>query len=147
MEDSVEKTNALIVTRNETPIYSQGLGEARILIDGERSGGAWWLGDFREDPGFMTGLHFHYRQDEQFFVLEGVLSVYVDGKWLDLEPGTVAVNPHGMHHAQGNMGKKPVRFWDRGIRLVSNAFLWNWTRLLRGFGQPIRNSGLRSRRF
>ncbi len=103
-EVSVEKANAMVVTRNQAKVYSQGLGEARILVDGERSGGAWWLGEFREDPGFMTALHFHYRQDEQFFVLEGVLSVYVDGKWLDLEPGTVAVIPHGMHHAQGNMG-------------------------------------------
>ena len=114
MENKVEKTNAMIVKPNEARVYSQGLGEARILVDGERSGGAWWLGEFREDPGFMTALHFHYRQDEQFFVLEGVLSVYIDGKWLDLEPGTVAAVPHGMHHAQGNMGKKPVRFLGSG---------------------------------
>ena len=110
----MEKANAMIVMPNQAKVYSQGLGQAHILVDGERSGGAWWLGEFREDPGFMTALHFHYQQDEQFFVLEGVLSVYVDGKWLDLEPGTVAVIPHGMHHAQGNMGKKPVRFLGSG---------------------------------
>ena len=110
----MEKTNAMIVTPNEARVYSQGLGEAHILVDGERSAGAWWLGEFREDPGFMTALHFHYQQDEQFFVLEGVLSVYVDGKWHDLEPGTVAVVPHGMHHAQGNTGTKPVRFLGSG---------------------------------
>src|SRR5271166_2216006 len=66
-EGKVEKTNAMIVTPNEARVYSQGLGEAHILVDGERSGGAWWLGEFREDPGFMTSLHFHYQQDEQFF--------------------------------------------------------------------------------
>jgi mannose-6-phosphate isomerase-like protein (cupin superfamily) len=114
MDDKMDKTNAMVVTAKEARVYSQGLGEARILVDGERSGGAWWLGEFREDPGFMTALHFHYQQDEQFFVLEGVLSVYVDGKWLDLEPGTVAVIPHGVHHAQGNMGAKPVRFLGSG---------------------------------
>ncbi len=104
----------MIVKPSEAHVYSQGLGEARILVDGERSGGAWWLGEFREDPGFMTALHFHYKQDEQFFILEGVLSVYVEGKWHDFEPGTVAVVPRGMHHAQGNMGTKPVRFLGSG---------------------------------
>ena len=95
-------------------MYSQGRGEAHILVDGERSGGAWWLGEFREDPGFMTPLHYHYKMDEHFFVLEGVLAVYLDGKWLDLEAGTVATIPHGIPHAQGNTGNKPVRFLAAG---------------------------------
>ena len=99
-----------IITPDQAHVYSQGRGEAHILVDGERSNGAWWLGQFREDPGFMTSLHYHYRQDEQFYVLEGVLSVYVDGKWHDLEAGTFAVVPHGAQHAQGNTGSKPVRF-------------------------------------
>jgi mannose-6-phosphate isomerase-like protein (cupin superfamily) len=114
LEGNVEITKTMIVTPEQARVYSQGLGEAHILVDGERSGGSWWLGEFREDPGFMTSLHFHYQQDEQFFVLDGVLSVYVDGKWHDLEPGTFAVVPHGEQHAQGNTGKKPVRFLGSG---------------------------------
>ena len=104
----------MIVTPDQARVYSQGRGEAHILVDGERSGGAWWLGQFREDPGFMTSLHFHYRQDEQFFVLDGVLSIYLDGKWHDLEAGTFAVVPHGAQHAQGNTSKQPVRFLGSG---------------------------------
>jgi mannose-6-phosphate isomerase-like protein (cupin superfamily) len=104
----------MIIKPDEARVYSQGLGEARILVDGERSGGAWWLGQFREDPGFMTSLHFHHQTDEQFFVLDGVLSVYLDGKWQDLEKGTIAVVPHGTPHAQGNAGKQPVRFLGSG---------------------------------
>jgi hypothetical protein len=45
----------LVVSPEDARVYSQGLGEARIQVGGERSGGAWWLGQFREDPGFMTG--------------------------------------------------------------------------------------------
>ncbi len=104
----------MIVTPDQAHVYSQGRGEAHILVDGERSGGAWWLGQFREDPGFMTSLHYHYRQDEQFFVLDGVLSVYLDGKWHDLEAGTFALVPHGAQHAQGNTSNKPVRFLGSG---------------------------------
>jgi mannose-6-phosphate isomerase-like protein (cupin superfamily) len=109
-----QEAQPMIITPDQAGVYSQGLGEAHILVDGERSGGAWWLGQFREDPGFMTPLHFHYRTDEQFFVLDGVLSLYVDGKWHDLEAGTIAMVPHGTEHAQGNIGKKPVRFLGSG---------------------------------
>lgn len=104
----------MIIRPDQARVYSQGLGEAHILVDGTRSDGAWWLGLFREDPGFMTGLHFHYQTDEQFFVLDGVLSLYLDGQWHDLEAGTIAVVPHGAPHAQGNTGQKAVRFLGSG---------------------------------
>ena len=90
----------MIVRPDQARIYSMGRGEARILVDAERSGGTWWLGEFREDPGYTTGLHLHPRTDEQFFVLDGVLSV--------------AVVPHGTPHAQANAGKQPVRFLGSG---------------------------------
>jgi quercetin dioxygenase-like cupin family protein len=104
----------MIVRPDQARIYSMGRGEARILVDGESSGGTWWLGEFREDPGYTTGLHFHLLGDEQFFVLDGVLSVYVEGQWQDLEPGTLAVVPRGTPHAQANAGKRPVRFLASG---------------------------------
>jgi mannose-6-phosphate isomerase-like protein (cupin superfamily) len=104
----------MIVRPDQARVYSQGLGEAHILVDGKDSGGAWWLGQFREDPGFMTSLHFHYQMDEQFFVLDGVLSLHLDGKWHDLEAGAIALVPHGAPHAQGNTGKEPVRFLGSG---------------------------------
>jgi len=100
----------MIITPDQAHIYSQGLGEARILVDGERSGGTWWLGQFREDPGFMTALHLHPQTMEYFFVLDGVLSVFLDGKWWDLGTGTVAEIPNGTPHAQGNRGAQPVKF-------------------------------------
>lgn len=100
----------MIVTPDQAHIYSHGLGEARILVDGGRSGGTWWLGQFREDPGFMTSLHLHPQTTEYFFVLDGVLSVFIDGKWCDLGAGTVAEIPHGTSHAQGNTSGQPVMF-------------------------------------
>jgi mannose-6-phosphate isomerase-like protein (cupin superfamily) len=104
----------MIIRPDQARIYGMGRGEARILVDAERSGGTWWLGEFREDPGYTTGLHFHHQTDEQFFVLDGVLSVYVEGQWNDLEPGSLAVVPHGTPHAQANASKQPVRFLASG---------------------------------
>lgn len=103
-----------IVTADQARVYDLKLGEARILVDGERSGGRWWMGQFREDPGFMTPLHAHPRMDEQLFVLDGTLSLYVCGSWHDLQVGSLAVVPRGTAHAQGNRGRHPVLILGAG---------------------------------
>jgi mannose-6-phosphate isomerase-like protein (cupin superfamily) len=103
-----------IVTQQQAPALSMGLGEARIVISSERSNGAWWLGHFREDPGFRTGLHIHPIQDEHFYVLDGVLSVYLNGAWNDLTAGEYALAPRGVAHAQMAGGEKAVFFMGGG---------------------------------
>ena len=47
--------------------------------------------------------------DEQFYVLDGVLSVYLDGKWHDLETVELALVPRGTPHAQGNTAREDYR--------------------------------------
>ncbi len=125
------KPEPLVVRPREARVYSQGLGEAHILVGGERSGGAWWLGRFREDPGFMTLLHLHHHMDEQFFVLEGVLSLFFAGTWHDLEPGTFAVVPRATPHAQGNTSKNPVHFLGSGSPAGFELFFADLDQLVR----------------
>jgi quercetin dioxygenase-like cupin family protein len=103
-------SHAMVITPKEAHVYSQGLGEAHILVDTARSNGTWWLGQFREDPGFTTSLHLHPVQTEYFFVLDGVLSVFLDGAWHDLKTGTIAEVPNGTPHAQANHDGQPVKF-------------------------------------
>ena len=78
---------------------------------GEQSEQAFFLGDFREFPGFLTQLHRHPNTDERFYVLEGVLSMYFDGQWHDFTPGMLGLVPRGTPHAQGNHTKANVRFY------------------------------------
>jgi mannose-6-phosphate isomerase-like protein (cupin superfamily) len=111
---SGQSSKILIVRPDQTRVYSLGLGEAHILIGSENSGGAWWFGQFREDPGFMTLLHLHPQMSEYFFVLQGVLNLYEDSHWHDLAAGTFAAVPRGIAHAQGNTGKEPVHFIGAG---------------------------------
>ncbi|HUB77288.1 MAG TPA: cupin domain-containing protein [Bryobacteraceae bacterium] len=108
------ETQPLIVRTQEVVGFSQGLGEARILIDGAKSQNEWWLGHFEELPGFMTTLHFHHDMDESVYVLDGILSIFVGGQWKDLSPGTFALLPKGIPHAQGNTSSSPVRFLGSG---------------------------------
>jgi quercetin dioxygenase-like cupin family protein len=109
------QTPTMIVTPDEAQVYNMLYGgEARLLVTGQRSGGAWWMGRFREDPGFMTHYHYHPNTDEQVYVLEGVLSVYTDDRWHELTPGTLGVLPRGKPHAQGNRSDKAVHFIGSG---------------------------------
>ena len=104
-----------IIMPDEARVYRMGGGgEARIIVSGDQTGGAWWMGHFREDPGFMTPLHLHHNTEEQIYVLHGVLSVYVDGAWHELGPGAFAILKRGVPHAQGNRGDKPVHFIGSG---------------------------------
>src|ERR1051325_9497329 len=62
--------SATLITPEQAKIYSMmGRGEARLLVTGEQSQQAFFLGDFREFPGFVTQLHRHPNTDEQFYVL------------------------------------------------------------------------------
>lgn len=107
--------SATIIGPEEARVYSMfGGGEARLLLTGERTNGEWWMGSFREDPGFMTQLHYHPKTDEQVYVLDGVLSVHVDDQWHELGPGTLGLLPRGKPHAQGNRSDKPVHFLGSG---------------------------------
>jgi quercetin dioxygenase-like cupin family protein len=114
----------MIIPPDEGEVYNLlGGGQARLLATVERTNGEWWMGRFREDPGFMTGLHYHPNTDEQVYVIEGVLSVYTDEKWHELGPGTLGVLPRGKPHAQGNRSDKPVHFVGSGAPAVfANLF-------------------------
>lgn len=104
-----------IITPDEARVYNMfGGGEARLMATGETTNGEWFMGRFREDPGFMTNLHYHPHTDEQVYVLEGVLSVYANDQWHELGPGTLGILPRGKPHAQGNRSNKPVHFIGSG---------------------------------
>lgn len=105
----------MIIPPEEAQVYSMfGGGEAHLLATGDTTHGEWFMGRFREDPGFMTNLHYHPHTDEQVYVIEGELSVYVNDRWNVLGPGTLGILPRGKPHAQGNRSDKPVHFIGSG---------------------------------
>lgn len=117
MSDSAQlaTSSATIITPERAKLYSMmAQGEARLLVTGEQSQGAFYLGDFKEFPGFLTPLHRHPKTDQQFYVLEGVLSMYLGGRWLDFTPGTLGLVPRGMPHAEGNHTTENARFIGSG---------------------------------
>ena len=53
----------------------------------------WWLEPHTQGPG----AHSH-PEDDVFYVIEGVMSFFVDGKWLDAPKGSFVLVPAGVTH-------------------------------------------------
>jgi len=70
-----------------------------IKATGEETGGAYGLIEQRSDAGMMTPLHVHHGSDELFFVIDGQISVHVDGETFEVGPGDLAFGPRGVPHA------------------------------------------------
>ena len=84
-------------------------GTARFLASSEDTNGAWSLVQLTEKPGYKTRLHRHNYTDETYYVLEGVLTAKIADNTYELPAGSYIVIPRGTPHAQGNLGKVPVK--------------------------------------
>lgn len=84
-------------------------GTVKVLASSEDTNGAWSVVELIEMPGYKTRLHRHNYTDEAYYVLEGVLTAKIADKIYELPAGSYIVIPRGTPHAQGNLGKVPVR--------------------------------------
>ena len=84
-------------------------GTVKFLASSADTNGAWSLVELTEKPGYKTRLHRHIYTDEAYYVLEGILTAKIADKTYELPAGSYILIPHGTPHAQGNLGKVPVR--------------------------------------
>lgn len=70
-----------------------------VKATGEETGGAYGLIEQRANAGMVTPLHVHHEEDELWVVVEGGISVHVDGETHEVGPGDVAFGPRGVPHA------------------------------------------------
>ena len=77
----------------------------------EHTGGAFGLVEYTAAPWFAgPPPHIHTRMIEAFYVLEGELTVQLDGHAAVAGPGAFALVSAGTPHTFSNPGAKPVRF-------------------------------------
>ena len=50
--------------------------------------------------------HLHRTHDEMVYVLKGSGQMFINGKWIDVKPGTFHFNPMNKVHATKNTGKE-----------------------------------------
>ncbi len=70
-------------------VFKADCGETR----GRYSVSEWWLEPYTRGPG----AHSH-EEDDVFFVLEGTMSFFVGGAWIDAPKGSLVIAPGGTPH-------------------------------------------------
>jgi mannose-6-phosphate isomerase-like protein (cupin superfamily) len=78
------------------------------LVTGRDSKGCS-LFEFDVAPGFDTGVHYHTRIEEFFYVLEGELDLRSGDQVAHAGPGMFLFVPQGTMHSIANLGKKRGR--------------------------------------
>lgn len=72
--------------------------DVRILIDGERTDGGYTVVEVRTTPDAGPPPHVHGSEDEHLHVLEGELTVTLDGAEHSLGPGDELTLPRDIPH-------------------------------------------------
>lgn len=98
---------------------------ARIVAPGAgaRVGGIEFLARSEDTPYFNLGIvtllpgeevpaHTHVDEDDSMLVLDGVLTVTLDGELVDATAGTFVLVPSGTEHSLANASDRPVRFFN-----------------------------------
>lgn len=98
--------------------------------DGKDTDGAYTLFEGLVPPDSGPPPHFHRREVEAIYVLEGELVFTVDGRTERLGPGSFIHIPRGVVHSFRNVGTAPARMLD----LVTPAGMEDF---LRETGRPV----------
>ena len=108
-EQDKTKPQIVALKPGEPDEVTYDAGTARYLASSADTNGAWSVVELTEKPGYKTRLHRHIHTDEAYYVLEGVLTARIADKTYELPAGSYILIPHGTPHAQGNLGKVPVK--------------------------------------
>ncbi|MGY1408802.1 MULTISPECIES: cupin domain-containing protein [unclassified Luteimonas] len=103
----------LAITAGEAPALPYDAGALRVLVPSASTGGAYALVELIEQPPYRTPPHVHPQLDESFYVLEGTLTLDMDGHAYRLPAGSYVHVPRGTVHAQGSADGNPVRLLTR----------------------------------
>jgi quercetin dioxygenase-like cupin family protein len=102
----------------------------RFMIDGADTGGRLSVVEHTVPPHVLAGpLHYHSREDEYSYVLEGRLGAVLGDQEITAEPGDLVFKRRGQWHTFWNPGDTPTRV----LELITPAGL---EELFRELGTP-----------
>ena len=93
---TVDEGFALTADEGE-PIWLQG-GLCVIKVPGEATGEQFTLCEQVMPKGMSTPIHVQPDEDEVFYVLDGVMTFYLDGELIPSKPGAIVGVPRGSAH-------------------------------------------------
>jgi len=89
--------------------FGPGGGVYRIVTTAQESQGRIFAFEATEPPGGGPPLHTHATEDEYFFVREGEISVYLDGRVVVVKEGESVFVPRGAAHCFKNCSTREAR--------------------------------------
>ena len=90
-----------------------------ILLDGKQTDEKFTAFLNISPPGGGPGPHYHEREDEWFYIVEGRVSFLINGNWTELSPGDCVYSPRGQVHAFKNITDQPIRVF---INIAPSGF-------------------------
>ena len=86
--------------------------DMKVMITAAQTGGTCsvLIGELK--PGDGPPPHLHRDHDEYFFVLEGTISLVVDGKESTVAPSSLIFTPRGTTHSFKNIGASTARLLE-----------------------------------
>jgi quercetin dioxygenase-like cupin family protein len=84
-------------------------GDITFIVTGEQSNGALAALEAVNHPGEGPPLHFHAREDETVYVLEGELRWKLGDELSTTGPGSFVFIPRGLAHTWQVIGEQPGR--------------------------------------
>jgi quercetin dioxygenase-like cupin family protein len=109
MRLTAAEIDELLSTR---PVHRNTLQNSEVVFlrTSAETGGEYTLLHTRAEPGSGITRHYHQTYSERFDVLEGVLSVEIDGRTQVLAAGDSCDVPRKAVHRWVNQSTSPVRF-------------------------------------
>jgi quercetin dioxygenase-like cupin family protein len=89
--------------------YGPGGGIYQIVATRKQTGNIHFAFEAVEPPGGGPPLHIHTREEEFFFVLEGEITFWLDGRVINHSTGGTAFVPRGMPHCFKNCSDRAAR--------------------------------------
>jgi len=111
-----------------------GFRRDRFMVDGADTGSRLSVVEHTLGPRVLAGpLHFHTREDEFSFVLEGRLGALLGDQEVVAGPGELVFKPRGQWHTFWNAGEEPTRI----LELITPAGLEDLFRELDAIGDDF----------
>jgi len=93
--------------------FSIGTVAVRLLVTGQSTGGRSSVEEFTVPEGFDgPSVHLHERTDHGWYVLEGVATIVVDDRTMDVVSGGFVFIPAGTAHSFANHSTRPMKLLE-----------------------------------
>lgn len=103
------RTACAATTTSDRPAWWLLGGRYTFIATGADTEGRMAVAETLVPPEGSPPLHVHEREDETFYVIEGRVTVILDGTEIPLGPGGSAVGPRGVPHTFRVEGPAPAR--------------------------------------